>query len=51
VGYDPSIIPAWTSPEADAFGILHLAPTRLRVMPGSLMLRGEGELLAWREPA
>jgi hypothetical protein len=48
VGYDPSIIPQWTAPTAEAFGILRLLPTRLRVMPGSLMLRGEGELLTWR---
>lgn len=48
VGYDPSIIPQWTSPEAEAFGGLRLVPDRLRVMPGSLLLRGEGELLTWR---
>ncbi len=47
VGYDPSIIPPWTSPEAEAFGILRLTPHRLRVMPGSVMLRGEGEVLSW----
>lgn len=48
VGYDPSIIPDWTEPEAEAFGILRLEPTRLRVMPGSVMLRGQGELMTWR---
>jgi len=48
VGYDPSIIPGWTDPTVPDFGILRLEPTRLRVMPGSLMLRGEGELLTWR---
>jgi hypothetical protein len=48
VGYDPSIIPAWTSPEAPAFGILRLTPTRLRVMPGSVLLAGQGEVLTWR---
>lgn len=48
VGYDPSIIPPWTSPEAEAFGILRLHPTRLRVMPGTVMLQGQGELLTWR---
>lgn len=47
VGYDPSIIAQWTSPDVAAFGILRLEPRRLRVMPGSLMLRGEGELRAW----
>ncbi len=48
VGYDPAIIPGWTSPDAEAFGILRLTPHRLRLMDGSFMLRGEGRLLAWR---
>ena len=47
VGYDPSIIPAWTDPSVEAFGILRLDPVRLRVMPGSVLLRGEGEVLTW----
>jgi hypothetical protein len=49
VGYDPSIVPAWTSPDNPAFGVLELRPTRLRVFPGTLLLRGEGELLNWTE--
>lgn len=48
VGYDPAIIPRWTDPDCEAFGMLRLSPARLRVMPGSLMLRGQGELLNWR---
>ena len=48
VGYDPSIVPAWTDPTTPAFGGLRLEPTRLRVMPGSLMLAGEGQLRTWR---
>jgi hypothetical protein len=48
VGYDPSLIPQWTSPEVPEFGVLRLRPHRLRVMPGTLMLKGEGELLTWR---
>ena len=48
VGYDPSIIPAWTSPEAEAFGILRLEPVSLRVMDGSRMVKGTGRLLTWR---
>ena len=48
VGYDPSIVPQWTSPEAEEFGILRLEPDALRVMPGSLMLTGQGQLLTWR---
>ena len=47
VGYDPSIIPGWDSPAAPGFGVLELRPTRLRVFPGTLLLRGEGTLLAW----
>jgi hypothetical protein len=47
VGYDPSIIPGWTDPDAEAFGILRLEPTGLRVMPGAVMLRGEGRVLTW----
>jgi hypothetical protein len=47
VGYDPAIIPGWTSPDAESFGVLRLEPRRLRVMPGSLMMAGQGELLTW----
>ena len=48
VGYDPSIIPGWDSPASPGFGILRLEPYELRLMPGSVMLRGEGERLSWR---
>jgi hypothetical protein len=48
VGYDPAIIPGWTSPTAPAFGVLALLPTRLRVFPGTLLLEGKGDLLTWR---
>ncbi|MDA3039786.1 MAG: pyridoxamine 5'-phosphate oxidase family protein [Actinomycetota bacterium] len=48
VGYDPAIIPPWTAPDAEAFGILRLEPRRLRVMPGSVMLAGRGDLLTWK---
>jgi hypothetical protein len=48
VGYDPAIIPGWTDPDAEAFGILRLEPTALRVMPGSLLTQGQGELRSWR---
>jgi hypothetical protein len=48
VGYDPAIIPGWTSPDVESFGSLRLEPTRLRVMPGSFMMAGQGELLTWR---
>jgi hypothetical protein len=48
VGYDPSMIPPWTSPSAPAFGILRLRPHRLRLIPGSVLLAGQGEVLSWR---
>jgi hypothetical protein len=48
VGYDPAIIPVWKDgPRSDAFAALRLDPWRLRVMPGKLMLSGEGEILTW----
>ena len=51
VGYDPSIIPGWDSPTAPGFGILEVVPTRLRVMPGSYMVKREGVLLTWADRA
>ena len=51
VGYDPSIIPMWTSPDVAEFGVLRLTPTRLRVMPGTLMTGASGELLTWKAGA
>lgn len=48
VGYDPRLIPPWTDPSVEDFGILELTPRSLRVMPGSLMMTGQGELLTWR---
>jgi hypothetical protein len=47
VGYDPRIIPIWPEPQAPAFGVLRLDPTWLRVMPGTVMMQGQGELLSW----
>jgi Pyridoxamine 5'-phosphate oxidase len=49
LGYDPAIIPAWAEgPRSAAFAVLRLDPWRLRVLPGSLMGGGPGELLVWR---
>lgn len=48
VGYDPAIIPMWRDgPMSAEFAVLRLSPYRLRVMPGSVMTRGEGEVLLW----
>ena len=48
VGYDPKLIPAWTSPTADAFAALRLDPWRLRVFPGTLTTGQGGEVLTWQ---
>ncbi len=49
VGYDPTLIPAWTSPTVPAFAVIKLRPWRLRVFPGSLLLGQGGTILTWRE--
>jgi general stress protein 26 len=48
VGYDPSIVPGWTSPLAPGFGILRLEPVALRVLDGSAMIGGPGRRLSWK---
>ncbi len=51
VGYDPGIVPAWTSPTAEGFAVLQLEPWRLRVFPGTFLLTAgtEGEVLVWSD--
>ena len=51
VGYDPAIIPGWDKPSDDAFAVLELAPWRLRVFPGSVLMGQGGEVLTWRADA
>lgn len=48
VGYDPAIIPGWDGPESEAFAALRLAPWRLRVFPGTVLLEGRGDVLTWK---
>ena len=48
IGYDPKIIPQWTSPTCEAFAALKLEPWRLRVFPGSVLLGQGGKILDWR---
>jgi hypothetical protein len=48
VGYDPAIIPTWDNALSESFAVLKLAPWRLRVFPGSMLLGGTGEVLSWR---
>lgn len=47
VGYDPAMIPGWDGPDSPGFAVLRLTPWRLRVMPGTVLLAGEGEVLTW----
>jgi Pyridoxamine 5'-phosphate oxidase len=48
VGYDPAIIPQWHGgPTSEEFAALRLTPRRLRVMPGTVLTKGEGETLSW----
>lgn len=48
VGYDPSIIPAWSEgPTSPAFTVWKLTPYLLRVMPGTTLTGGEGQVLRW----
>lgn len=48
VGYDPRIIPMWRGgPTSDQFAVLRLAPYRLRVMAGTVMMKGEGAPITW----
>jgi hypothetical protein len=48
VGYNPTIVPTWTSPTCDAFAALKLSPWRLRVFPGTLLMGKGGRVLTWR---
>jgi hypothetical protein len=48
VGYDPAIIPGWADgPRSPNFAALRLAPWRLRVFPGTILLTGQGTPLTW----
>ena len=51
VGYDPAIVPAWPSPTDPAFAALKLEPWRLRVFPGTVLLRQGGAVLTWKDSA
>lgn len=52
VGYDPYVIPMWKDgpPTSEQFAVLRLAPYRLRVMPGTVMTAGRGQVLNWHAP-
>ena len=48
VGYDPAMIPVWNRPTDASFAVLRLEPWRLRVMPGTVLTAGRGDILTWR---
>ena len=48
VGSDPSMIPGWDSATVEGFAALKLDPWRLRVMPGSVLMTGQGDVLVWQ---
>ena len=48
VGYDPGII-GWEDIHSDTYGALTLEPWRLRVMPGTIMTQGTGDVRSWRD--
>jgi len=48
VGFDPALIPAWGSPTSPTFAALRLEPWRLRVFPGTVLLRQGGRVLNWK---
>jgi len=49
-GFDPAIHPDWETSTSPIFGVLELHPLWLRLMPGTLMTAGQGEVLTWRRP-
>lgn len=50
VGFDPTLVPGWTDPDAPGFAVLELTPTWLRVFPGTMLGNGEGDVLTWSAP-
>jgi general stress protein 26 len=49
-GFDPAVAPEWDGPDSPTFGVWRLRPAWLRVMPGTLMTTGEGEVWTWSAP-
>jgi hypothetical protein len=47
VGYNPTVVPVWTSPTCDAFAALRLEPWRLRVAISPMS--PARQILKWRE--
>lgn len=51
LGFDPTIIPAWTSPSAPAFHVLRAVPWKLWVFPGATRQGAQSRSMAWSEPS
>lgn len=49
LGFDPAMIPTWDGPTTDSFSVIKLDPWRLKVFPGTVLLRQGGEVLTWEE--
>jgi hypothetical protein len=49
LGFDPGLIAAWDDATSEGFQALRFDPVRLRVFPGTVLLRGEGDVLTWRQ--
>jgi hypothetical protein len=49
VGYDPTVVPGWESPDSETFAVIRLQPWRLRVFPGTILSGKGGRILTWRE--
>ncbi len=48
VGYDPAMIPVWSSADDETFAVLRLEPWKLRVFPGAALF-GQADILHWSE--
>jgi hypothetical protein len=51
LGYNPRIVPAWESPQCDAFAVIRVEPWRIRLLPASAMSGQGGKVLTWRASA
>lgn len=51
LGFDPTIIPAWTSPHAPSFSVLHAVPWRLWVFPGDTANGLHSKPITWSAPS
>ena len=48
LGFDPALIPGWDDASSEGFQALRIDPVRLRVFPGTMLLKGQGVVRSWR---